>query len=168
MLDTLALLSLPDDQAQKQIVKSVVKPTVNVDELTLGAPQASQGTDLVIPVSPDGGVMVIGDTFYTGDVSVRFHRVNLGALFTGISPAFRLPMPTTTAAVAALIRQALNVRMDTHDFVEEAIDTNERSLVYRFKAAATSQRWVGFVDIRLFKFIPDAAELSIDGFYYPE
>lgn len=158
MTDTLTLLNLPNADVQKQLVQEALIPGVSVDDLALGR-HTAQGQDMLVRVYVPATTAQREDWPYQGEVDFRYHRMDLADFFTGINLEFVMPFPTTASAVAAKLASIFNVRFDLDDHVDEAIDPPNNIVDYNFRAAAESQRWIGRVNVRLFRQQPTTPEI---------
>lgn len=148
--DCLDLLAMPPAAALTQVVQDALVSGVSATDLTLGKPTAAQGLSMSLPVLVPPSTASKLDWNYFGASMLAYTRLDLDDTFTRYNIAFKLPLPTTSRAVADKLQEAFGVVFDNADFVAEAV-TVGNGQPYTFRAADTSTRWQGQVTLMLFK-----------------
>ena len=166
MADSLTLLTMSNEDAQREMLAELLIPTVNVSDLTLGT-RTPQGATMKVQVRIPPETAAREDWPYQGEAEFTFRRLDLTDTFARYEPYFWMDFPLTSAAVAAKMSEAFGVRIEGSDFVNEAITPTGDTILYRLRAAADSQRWRGWVDIRLYRNREQTPELLLDGLTRP-
>ena len=166
MADSLTLLTMSNEDAQREMLAELLIPTVNVSDLVLGT-RTPQGATMKVQVRIPPETAAREDWPYQGEAEFTFRRLDLSDTFARYEPYFWMDFPLTSAAVAAKMSQAFGVRIEGDDFVNEAITPTGDTILYRLRAAANSQRWRGWVDIRLYRNRDEIQELLLDGLTRP-
>lgn len=146
----LALLALSPTNALKQVVQDVMVSGHSVNDLALSSPKATQGLSMTMNVVPSPANSANADWIYYGQVPVTYTRLDLADTFSGISLAFKVPLPCTTADVVSKLSQAFGILFDPTDFVQESVNVPPAQ-PYVLRAASTSTRWSGQISVTLYK-----------------
>jgi len=156
MSTSLELLTLPNAQAQREMVGELVQPGVALTDLSISAPTRVDESTLLLTVHSSEAALARPDWQYRGDAEVTFERLNLGELLDGLDLWFQLPLPTDTQAVATKLGEILGLRFDEGDIVNEIVSGDQYVREVRLRCAAASQRWTGSVPIRIYRAGGDA------------
>ncbi len=149
MADVLDLLQLSPLDAVKSMVAAALKPGLAIDDLTFAPPRAVANTANTTQV--ELGLVnetVDAEHLYIGKADFTMHRMDLSDFFQGIELKFSIRLPNTVENLLTLLTRAFQVTFAPEDFQLETITTASGGF-YTLKAAPTSYRWLGSVQIQL-------------------
>lgn len=157
MSTSLSLLTLPNAQAQREMVGELLEAGVALDDLTISAPTRVDESTLMLTVHSSEGALGRPDWPYRGDAHVTFERVDLGQLLDGLDLWLQVPLPTTTTALAQILANVFQIRIDEGDVVDEVVNFLGFSGETRLRCSAASQRWFGSVPLRVYRAVGGGA-----------
>lgn len=148
---SLSLLGMTSQQALRVIVQDLTNPGVSVGDLAIGKPTVEAGNEMSVRVGVAGSAYERGDFPYFGAVTVTYQRLDLSDTFGPLNLEFDFEFPLITSMIAAKMSEALGIQFDEDDFVEELIESDASETMYVLKAAPNSTRWMGQVNVRLYR-----------------
>lgn len=148
---SLSLLGMGSNQALRVIVQDLTKPGVSVGDLAISKPVVETGNEMSVRVGVAGSAYERGDFPYFGAVTVNYKRLDLQDTFGPLGLAFDIPFPCVTSQIIDQLAEALGIVFEEDDYVQELIETNADEITYVLKASVKSPRWMGQVNVQLYR-----------------
>jgi hypothetical protein len=157
MLDTAILLTRSPKRALVDIINYHNNLLLETDKVSISNPVIVNGRKTRITVTS----IPAPNSLYTGQADFTFNRLDLTQFFAPVVLNMELFYPSTTSSILQKLSQQFGMVMNESDFIIEELLTQGTS-VYRLKAASSSLRWVGGVDINVTLSINLQDHLEVD------
>lgn len=159
MAETLALLALPNSDALQQMVQESLVPGVSVSDLVISSPVPGEDLDMVSRIFVSGDAYEQEGWPYYGNADFTYTRLDLADLCRDINLRFKMPVPFNTFELAQRLGLALQIHFDPEDVFLEIVDQNEYNFHHVLRAGPASKRWVGQVNVHIYRTTPLTPEV---------
>lgn len=147
MSNTLQLLSIPHEDAVKVLVQDCLVSGVSVSDLVIAPPEQGPGLKMHSGIYVAPHAYNNPDWPYYGETRLTYHALDLGDTFAGIPLAFQMPPTFSSRDIASRLADIFHLHFAPDDFVQETVTLTEMESTFRLRAAPSSTRWKGYVDI---------------------
>lgn len=151
MSDSLALLALSPREAEKELVKELIKPGVDINSLTVGQYLVKVDGDVILPVYSSDEAYTDPEWYFRGGADLTYKRLDLRESFGHLGLSFRVGERYTTDELLTQLGSILQIHFAPGEFFRDTMTLTQHWDRYRLRAAPDSPRWKGEVSILVYR-----------------
>lgn len=151
MSDSLTLLAMPAEEANRQIVEQLLQPGIDINYLNIGEYLVREDGRVSLPLFNSDTAYEDPTWPYRGEAEVRYQRLDLQAAFGPLNLSFRVGPTYTTDQLVTQLGEILQIHFEEGEFFRESKTLTTLWDRYLLRAAADSPRWQGAVSILVYR-----------------